>query len=96
MVLIVINGVLQRNVFVPPMSASIACSAAQYILVEGSTHFIEMRGVPNVRLLHRHRQSMVEGGRRGGESNGVSMTDLRRGSMMCYIEAFITMPTPPR
>ena len=38
--LIVLNGVLHHHVRVPPMSASIACAAAQCIPIEGSTHLI--------------------------------------------------------
>ena len=40
MMLIVLNGVLHHHVRVPPMSASIACAAAQCIPIEGSTHLI--------------------------------------------------------
>ena len=40
MVLIVLNGVLHHHVRMPPMSASIACAAAQCIPIEWSTRLI--------------------------------------------------------
>ena len=65
MVLIVINRMLRRNVFVPQMSVSMACTAAQCIPVEGSTlHFAQVRTLEAI--LHRDfiPRDIVDSGRR--------------------------------
>ena len=39
-VLVVVDGVIHRDLFVPPMYASMACAAARCIPIEGHTPFI--------------------------------------------------------